>query len=111
MNARPENSDAHGKVGDEAKQDSKLNPQDTSASNQRQVILEALRTGSKDTVTLRGEYGVLMPAPRIHELRHKFGYEIDRVNVTRFTDDGVKHNRVALYILKPSVDLFGEVTQ
>ena len=111
MNAPDRNDEALREQGDEAEQDSKLNRNDTSTENQRQIILEALRTGSKDTVTLRGEYGVLMPAPRIHELRHKFGYEIDRVNVTRFTDDGVKHNRVALYILKPSVDLFGEVTQ
>lgn len=111
MNASTRNDEAHGKVGDEAEQDSKLNRNDTSTENQRQIILEALRTGSKDTVTLRGEYGVLMPAPRIHELRHKFGYNIDRVNVTRVTDDGVKHRRVALYVLHPSVDLFGEVTQ
>ena len=111
MTASPENNDAHGKVGDEAEQGNKLNRNDTSTENQRQIILEALRTGSKDTVTLRGDYGVLMPAPRIHELRHKFGYFIDRVNVTRVTDDSVKHYRVALYVLQPAIDLFGEVTQ
>lgn len=111
MNAHLGNDEARRQPGNEAKQDSKLNPNDTSTENQRQIILEALRAGSKDTVTLRAEYGIMSPAPRIFELRHRFGYDIDRVNITRYTDDGVKHNRVALYILRPPVDLFGEVMQ
>jgi len=107
MNAPARNDEARLQPGVEADQ-KQLNPNDTTAENQRAIILEALRTGSKDTVTLRAEYGIMSPAPRIFELRHRFGYDIDRVNITRFTDDGIKHNRVALYILKPSVDLFGE---
>ncbi|MES2000350.1 MAG: helix-turn-helix domain-containing protein [Pseudomonadota bacterium] len=111
MNGPTRNDEARRQPGNEAEQDSKLNRNDTSTENQRQIILEALRAGSQDTVTLRAEYGIMSPAPRIFELRHKFGYDIDRVNITRFTDDGVKHCRVALYILKPSVDLIGEVMQ
>ena len=110
MNAPARNDEAHGKVGNEAEQDSKLNPNDTSTENQRAIILAALRTGPKDTVTLRADFGVLMPAPRIHELRHKYGYDIDTVNVIRVTDDGVKHFRVAKYVLHPPRDLFSEVT-
>ena len=87
MSARLRDDDAmRARHGDEADQ-KQLSPNDTSIENQRQIILAALRTGPKDTVTLRGDYGVLMPAPRIHELRHKYGYDIDTVNVIRFTED------------------------
>ncbi|MES2367272.1 MAG: helix-turn-helix domain-containing protein [Pseudomonadota bacterium] len=109
MNAPARNDFASGKAGEEADQ-KQLNPNDTSTENQRAIILAALRTGPKDTVTLRADFGVLMPAPRIHELRHKYGYDIDTVNVIRVTDDGVKHFRVAKYVLHPPCDLFSEVT-
>lgn len=110
MNAPTRHQKAPGEGGFEADQ-SKLSKSDTSTENQRQIILAALRTGSKDTIDLRGNYGVLMPAARIHELKHRYGYNIDRVNITRLTEDGVKHFRVALYVLQPASDLFSEVSQ
>lgn len=105
----PRNDEALREQGDEAEQ-KQFNPNDTSTANQRQIILAALRAGPKDTVTLRGEYGVLMPAPRIHELKNRYGHRIDRVNIMRYTEDGVRHSRVALYILRPTSDLFSEPT-
>jgi hypothetical protein len=111
MNAPARNDEALREQGDEAKQESKFSRNDTSTENQRQIILEALRTGPKDTIALRGNYGVLMPAPRIGELKHRFGYNIETVRVTRHTQDGVLHSRIALYVLHPPVDLFGEVMQ
>jgi len=77
---------------------------DTSANNQRNIILNALNDSPKTTVELRRDYGVMMPAARILELRAN-GHRIDTVRMTCLTDDGVKHSGVAKYVLvktKPS---------
>ncbi|MDP1683123.1 MAG: helix-turn-helix domain-containing protein [Burkholderiales bacterium] len=84
----------------EAAQLKKLNPNNTSASNARAIILEALRTGPQTTVALRHEHGVMSPAPRVLELRER-GYQIDTVRVHAATPDGVNHRSVALYVMKP----------
>jgi hypothetical protein len=65
---------------------------------QRKRLLERLKTAPADTITLRRELDILMPAPRVLELKRR-GYIIDTVMVERLTDCGKKH-RVALYILK-----------
>lgn len=75
-----------------------------SLSAQRQRILDRLRMGSADTLTLRRELDVLMPAARIHELIHKFGRSILSTRVTRETEAGRKHRGVALYTLLPGGD-------
>jgi hypothetical protein len=72
-----------------------------SLSAQRQRILDRLRMGSADTLTLRRELDVLMPAARIHELIHKFGEPILSTRVTRETESGRKHRGIALYALLP----------
>ena len=109
MNARPENDDAHGKVGDEAKRDSRLSPHNTTAENQRAIILQALRTGPKTTVELRHQFGIMSPAPRIFELRRE--HQIDTVFIKAETPDQIKHVCVAKYVLQPASDLFSEVAQ
>jgi len=91
---------AHTKAGSK----DTFNFNDTSADNQRNIILNALKDSPKTTIELRGDYGVMQPAPRILELREQ-GHRIDTVRMSCFTDDGIKHNGVAQYVLvktKPS---------
>lgn len=99
MNARARNDEAHGKVGDEAEQKA-LSPHNTSLSNQRAIILAALRIAPRTTVELRHDFGVMMPAARIYELINRFNYHIDSVRINATTPDGVLHPRVALYVLQ-----------
>ena len=69
-----------------------------SAHAQRQRLLDRLRTAPADTITLRSELDILMPAARVHELKRR-GYLIDKVWIDRPTDCGKLH-RVALYVLQ-----------
>jgi len=70
----------------------------TDAALQRQRILERLRESPATTIELRGELDVMMPAARIFELRHDFGYEIDKTMVQDETKPDHEHT-VALYSL------------
>lgn len=85
---------AHTKAGSNYKS----NFNDTSAANQRNIILNALKGSPKTTIELRHDYGVMMPAARIKELREE-GHRIDTVRKSCFTDDGIRHNGVAQYVL------------
>ncbi len=70
-----------------------------SAQDQRKRLLDYLRThGSIDTITARRELDILMPAARLHELRHKFGHRIDTVRTKQPTECGKLHT-VAKYVL------------
>lgn len=71
-----------------------------SSQAQRKRLLVALRQGMVSTITARRELDILMPAARVHELRHRFGHQIDMVWVQQQTDCGRVH-RVALYVLLP----------
>ena len=70
----------------------------SSAADQRQRILQRLRLAPATTIELHEELDVLAPAPRIFELRHNYGYEIDSIRVTDETKPGHKHS-VAQYAL------------
>lgn len=71
-----------------------------SSAAQRQRLLEWLRLhGSISTIDSRDVLDIMMPAARVHELRHRYGYQIDMVWITQPTDCGKLH-RVALYVLK-----------
>jgi hypothetical protein len=71
-----------------------------SSAAQRQRLLEWLRLhGSISTIDARDNLDIMMPAARVHELRHRFGYQIDMVWIKQPTDCGKLH-RVALYVLK-----------
>jgi hypothetical protein len=82
----------------EAAQNTKLNRNDTIASNARAIIIQALRTSPKTTIELREQWGVMAPAPRILELKLR-GYVIASVPVSAYTADGVLHRGVARYVL------------
>jgi len=68
----------------------------------RLYILSVLkRLPSCSTIEFK-RLGVHALAPRIWDLRHKFGYEIDSIPVDEFDDAGVLHKGIARYVLKSS---------
>lgn len=77
---------------------------DLSLSAQRGRLLDALRCGPITTIEARRNLDILMPAARVFELKHNYGYPIDKVMVRQETDNGKLH-RIAKYFLltKPSV--------
>jgi len=86
---------AHTKAG----QNVQNNFNDTSTENQQSIVLMALRDSPKTTIELRHDFGVMMPAARIKELREQ-GYKIDTVRIACLTPDGIKHINVAKYVLR-----------
>ena len=92
-----------GHSNEEAAPNKNINFNDTSASNQQKIVLLALREGSKTTIELRHNYGVMQPAPRIKELRAQ-GYDILTIRITSYTPDGIKHSAVAKYVLLGKCD-------
>lgn len=87
------------RAGTQAASGKTLHPHNTSLSNQRAIILEALTESPKTTVELRHDYGIMQPAPRILELKQR-GHNIASLRVDSCTPDGVKHKAVALYVLR-----------
>jgi hypothetical protein len=80
-----------------------MSRQDNSASNQRLIILQALRQKPQSTNDLRCNYGIMQPAARVLELKAK-GYKIDTVIIDEATPyDGIKHKGVARYVLQPNL--------
>lgn len=69
----------------------------TSAFNQRLIVLHALQQGPKTTVELRHQLGIMHPAARIQELRGS-GFIINTIRTVSFTPDGIKHRAVAKYV-------------
>jgi len=70
----------------------------TSSYVQRARLLERLQVSPCTTVQARHELDILGVAPRIYELRHQFGFNIQ----TRWKNDrnpGGSHHRVAQYVL------------
>ncbi len=82
-----------------AEQDDQQHEHANSLSAQRQRVLNRLRLGPADTLVLRREEDVLMPAARIHELIHRFGFTILSTRVRRQTEAGRQHHGIALYAL------------
>lgn len=73
-----------------------------SAEAQRQRILNRLEISPASTIELRRELDILMPAARVHELRHKLGKKITTIWTHQQTECGKLH-RVAKYILQSGV--------
>ncbi len=71
----------------------------SSAHDQRQRLMDALRRYAVSTISARRDLDIMMPAARVHELRHRYGYQIDKVWIKQPTDSGKLH-RVALYVLQ-----------
>jgi len=77
-----------------------LNAHDISLANQQAIVLSALRKEGQTTASLRHEYGVMHPSARVQELK-EIGHRIDTLYGTVATPDGIKHKRVAQYVLLP----------
>jgi Helix-turn-helix domain len=73
---------------------------DNTAVAQRYRLLEALKHGPVTTLEARHGLDILMPATRVHELRHGAGHNIEMLWVDRPTASGNLH-RVAMYVLLP----------
>jgi hypothetical protein len=76
-----------------------LNPNNTSACNQRAITLLAITNSPKSTIELRHDFGIMHPAARIQELRD-MGHQIHTVRINEMTPDGIKHKAVAKYELR-----------
>jgi hypothetical protein len=72
---------------------------ENSAEVQRERLLDALHRGAVTTIQARRDLDIMMPAARVHELRHRDGYAIDTVWCIEPTDSGALH-RVARYVLR-----------
>lgn len=73
---------------------------DNSLEAQRKRLIDALRCGPITTIEARRNLDILMPAARVHELKHKHGEPIDKVWVRQETESGKLH-RIARYFLLP----------
>lgn len=74
---------------------------DTNAAVQRQRLLQALREAGSDginTIQARHDLNIMMPAARVHELRHGEGLNIQTIWTDEDTPEGYTH-RVARYVL------------
>jgi len=75
----------------------------TDPTNQRKRILRKLRKRGPEgltTIQAREQIDVFAPAPRIFELRHRQGYNIQTVWSLDINAQGNEH-RVARYVLFP----------
>jgi hypothetical protein len=71
---------------------------DLSAEAQRKRLIDALHCGPITTIEARRNLDILMPAARIHELKHKHGYDIQTFRIRQETDSGKLHS-IAKYVL------------
>ena len=68
--------------------------------NQRLRLLDYLKThGTITTLQARSELDILAPAARIFELRHNYGYRINKIDVDDYTEAKRKHTGIAKYVL------------
>jgi len=70
-----------------------------SAKSQCDRLLAALTKGSVSTIEARRDLDVMMPAARVHTLRHKLGKNIITTWVDELTGNGGVLHRVARYVL------------
>ncbi len=85
-----------------------MTPRDNSAKAQRVRLLDALRTGSVDTIHAYRNLDILHVPRRIFELRQQ-GHNISTTWMDRVTEQGKAH-RVGVYALaKAAVPAQGEL--
>ena len=70
----------------------------TATEAQELKTLALLRQGPKTTIQLRS-YGILMPAARIHKLRHVDGHQIESELIHLYDEYGFRHSKCAKYHL------------
>lgn len=73
-----------------------MNRHSTEAQQSR--LLERLKQGPCSTIEARHELDIVAPAPRIFELRHNRGFNIQTFWTSDINPGGKKH-RVANYVL------------
>jgi hypothetical protein len=71
---------------------------DLTTEAQRNRMIDALRVAPVTTIEARLNLDILMPAARVHELRHRHGFNILTYWTEQETECGKKH-RVACYVL------------
>ena len=87
---------AYTKAGQNSQSDSTNN----TSNNQRLRLLDYLNThGTITTLQARRELDILAPAARIFELRHNYGYRINKVDIADYTEAKRKHTGIAKYVL------------
>ena len=74
-------------------------PTNTSTKTQRRCIERALRIAPCNTMFFREVLGICSPAPRIFELRHDQGLNVNSRFITVEDATGIEHKKVALYSL------------
>ena len=67
---------------------------------QRLLLLRRLEKSACSTIAARHELDILAVAPRIFELRHWYGYNIQTHYTTALNPGGCTH-KVAYYVLLP----------
>jgi hypothetical protein len=70
----------------------------TSTEAQLRKLLALLRQGPKTTVDLR-QHAIMMPAARVHQLRHQQNYQIRTERIDLYDPEGVRHAQCARYHL------------
>ena len=83
--------------------DLKDSNQSTDLIAQRHRLLKALRKAGSDGVTTiyaRHKLNIMMPATRVHELRHGQGFNVQTIWTNETNPEGYKH-RCARYVLMP----------
>ncbi len=74
---------------------------DLSANSQRARLLERLRQGPVSTLEARHKLAILGVGPRIFELRHELGFNIQTQFSIRENPGSATLHRVAEYVLLP----------
>lgn len=70
----------------------------TTTAVQEAKVMSLLRQGPKTTMELR-EHGVMMPAARVHTLKHQRGHTITTELLPLFDRQGIRHSKCARYHL------------
>jgi hypothetical protein len=70
----------------------------TATEVQLAKVLVLLRQGPKTTLELR-KHGILMPAARVHTLKHQYQFGIRTELVALYDAEGIRHRNCARYHL------------
>jgi len=81
----------------------RINHPNSTIEQRKRVKAYLAEHGSASTIEMRHKFDVLMPAARIHELRHKEGCDIETVWVEAKNPGGESHS-VARYFLREAGD-------
>jgi len=78
----------------------------TSTEVQLEKIMALLRQGPKTTIDLRNQ-GIMMPAARVHQLKHECNHTITSEWVTLYDANGFRHSKCARYHLVAEAEVEG----